>query len=53
MVREMAYMPDVMRKKVYDVNENQKVDSAEDADTVDGKHYEDIKKEIIVMSLVL
>jgi len=49
----MGYIPDTMRKKVYDVNENQKVDSAEDADAVDGKHYEDIKKEIIVMSLVL
>jgi len=49
----MSYVPDVMRKKVYDVNENQKVDSAEDTDTVDGKHYEDIKKEIIVLSLVL
>ena len=32
----MGYVPDVMRKKVYDTNENQKVDSAEDADTVDG-----------------
>jgi len=49
----MGYVPDVMRKKVYDVNGNQKVDSAEDADRVDGKHYEDIKKEIIVMSLAL
>ena len=49
----MSYVPDVMRKRVYDANENQSVDSAEDADTVDGKHYDDIKKEIIVMSLVL
>ncbi|RLI83638.1 MAG: hypothetical protein DRP01_08950 [Archaeoglobales archaeon] len=32
----MGYVPDVMRKNVYDVNENQKVDSAEDADTVNG-----------------
>jgi len=32
----MGYVPDVMRKKVYDTNENQKVDTAEDADTVDG-----------------
>jgi len=32
----MGYVPDVMRKNVYDANENQKVDSAEDADTVDG-----------------
>jgi len=40
----MGYVPDVMRKKVYDTNENQKVDSAEDADTVDGIQGSEILK---------
>jgi len=49
----MSYIPDTMRKRVYDTNDNQTVDTAENADKVDGKHYEDIRREIIVMSLVL
>ena len=40
----MSYVPDVMRKRVYDVNENQSVDSAEDADTVDGIHGTELLK---------
>ena len=40
----MSYVPDVMRKRVYDVNENQSVDSAEDADTVDGIHGSELLK---------
>ena len=40
----MGYVPDVMRKNVYDANENQKVDSAEDADTVDGIDGSEILK---------
>jgi len=40
----MGYVPGVMRKKVYDTNENQKVDSAEDADTVDGIQGSEILK---------
>jgi len=37
----MAYVPDLMRKSVYDANANLKVDVAEDADTVDGKHADE------------
>ena len=40
----MSYVPDVMRKRVYDANENQSVDSAEDADTVDGIHGSELLK---------
>ena len=40
----MSYVPDVMRKRVYDVNENQSVDSAENADTVDGIHGSELLK---------
>ena len=32
----MSYVPDVMRKRVYDANDNQSVDSAENADKIDG-----------------